>query len=106
MSEDDRNFSKDAYDLNENYTYNIQPYQNTDKIDDDKIMMDREEKELENYKKREKEDFKRDKKFYYGLDPKKEDQDMLQRDVDRDYTHEKRQRKTSAEIAKNYSSSM
>ncbi len=46
MSEEDRNFSKDALDLNENYSMNEQPYQNTDTIDDEGIILKREEDEL------------------------------------------------------------
>src|SRR5690349_19401288 len=100
MSEDDRNFSKDAYDLNENYSYNEQPYQSTDKIDDEGILRKREEKELEDWKKKENEDFKRDKKFYHVIDTKKTDEGMIQRDVKRDFDFDKRGRKSSLEIAR------
>lgn len=55
MSEEDRNFSKDALDLNENYSINIQPYQNTDTIDDEGIILKREEEELIKQKEIEKE---------------------------------------------------
>jgi hypothetical protein len=95
MTEEDRNLSKDAYDLNEYYAYHEQPYQYQDPINDEDILRRKESKERQ----KQLEDFKRDQQFY-KKDRKKTDEEMVQRDASRDFEKEKKIRKTSAEIAR------
>jgi len=96
MSEDDRNLSKDALDENEYYSTHEHPYKNQDNINDQEIIRNREDEELQ----KRKENFEKDKQFYFGKDTKKIDEQMIQRDLNRDFEKEKRIRKTSAEIAR------
>jgi hypothetical protein len=96
MSEQDREFSKDAKDLNEYYSYHEQPYKYQDPISEEDILRRRESKDRE----KQQEDFKRDQDFYYKKDRKKTDDDMVQRDAKRDFEQEKRIRKPSIEIVK------
>lgn len=98
MSEDDRNLSKDAFDQNQHYSENKQPYQNDpNDINDEEILRKREEKHIL----KEKEDFNRDKVFYSNKNRKKTDEMiMIQKDSERDYESDKRIRKPSIEIAR------
>jgi hypothetical protein len=53
---------------------------------------------LEHEKEKERTDFERDKLFYYKNDQEKDE--VLQRDMSRDYQHEVKHRKPSIEIVK------
>ncbi len=96
MSEDDRNLSKDAYDLNEYYSYHEHPYKYQDKLNDEDIIRNREDKEFE----KRKVNFDKDKKFYFSKDIKMTEDEMVHRDAERDFDKEKKRRKSSAEIAR------
>ena len=67
MSEQDREFSKDAKDLNEYYSFHEQSYKYQDPISEEDILRRKESKERE----KQLEDFKRDQDFYYKKDRKK-----------------------------------
>jgi hypothetical protein len=82
---------KEYFSYKENKNYAYQDPMNEQDMNIRKMSKDK-EKQIE--------DYKRDKDFYYKSDSKKNEEEMVHRDAERNFEEEKKVRKSSLEIIK------